>query len=412
MNKNVLKIVALALAVSGAATLAPTGLNLGTKVVYADTTNSDDISSLKVETSGGSSLRLYTDNDYESDDKVDASDVKPDTQYFTKTSSKRIKLKINGVDDKYVRVFTSDSDSSKGQRLSKSIDLDSGTNKIIIRVYNDEPDTNPKYKDDSDKINDYLVKVKYTGSDDSDDSDDSDSSTYDDIYLDDLSLTYSADDIDDFDFDHDKTSYDIKVKEDVSYVKVRAEPEDDDYKVKINDNKVDDDDDYSKKVTLDEGENKITIKVTDDDDDERDYTLNITRGSSSSTNTSTDTSSDTSSDDTTTDNTNTSNSNGWSIQNGKVYYLDNSGKKQTGWLQSGNDWYYLGSDGARQTGWQNVNGNWYHMDQDGKMQTGWFKDWNGTWYYLNPDSNGSKGAMLHDTYVGGYRLGSDGAWVK
>lgn len=409
MNKNVLKIVALALAVSGAATLAPTGLNLGTKVVYADDTNSSDLSSLKIETSSGSTIRTYDDNDYDSDNKVDSGDMKPDIQYYAKTNSKKIKVKIDGVDDKYVRVFTNDSSSSKGEKINKSISLDSGNTRLTVRVYSEEPDKdNPKYSDDGNKLSDYTIKVKYTGNDDDDDDDSSD---YDDIYLDDLTLTYSGDDID-FDFDQDKTSYDIDVKKDVSYVKVMAEPEDDDYKVKINGDRVEDDDDYEKKVSLNEGENTIEVKITDDDDEERVYTLNITRGSSSSTNTSTDTSSDTSSDSTTTDNTNTSNSNGWNIQNGKVYYLDNSGNKQTGWLQSGNDWYYLGSDGARQTGWQNVNGNWYHMDQDGKMQTGWFKDWNGTWYYLNPDSNGTKGAMLHDTYVGGYRLGSDGAWVR
>ncbi|OOM16523.1 N-acetylmuramoyl-L-alanine amidase family protein [Clostridium saccharobutylicum] len=405
MNKNVIKVVALALALSGAVTLAPKELNLGVKTVYA-ATNSSDISALKVETNGGSNIKLYTDNDYDSDNKVDSGDVSPKETYYAKTSSKRIKLNIDGVDKQYVRVFTSDSSSSKGQKANKAITLDSGTNKVIVRVYAEDPDDNPKYKDDDNKLNDYTIKIKYTGSNDSDDSDDSNDSN-DDIYLEDLTLTHSDEDVD-FDFDKEKSSYNIKVKEDVSYVKVMAEPEDADYKVKVNDSRVKEDDDYEKKVTLNEGENKIVIKVTDDDDDERDYTLNITRGSSSSTNTST----DTSSDGTTNDNTNTSNSNGWSIQNGRVYYLDNSGNKQTGWLQSGDDWYYLGSDGARQTGWQNVNGNWYHMDQDGKMQTGWFKDWNGTWYYLNPYSNGTKGAMLHDTYVAGYRLGSDGAWVR
>lgn len=405
MNKNALKIVALALAVSGAVTLAPTELNLGTKVVYAADTNSSDLSSLKIQTSSGSTIRTYDDNDYDSDNKVDSGDMKSDIQYYAKTSSKKIKVKIDGVDDKYVRVFTNDSSSSKGEKINKSISLDSGNTRLTVRVYSEEPDKdNPKYSDDDYKLSDYTIKVKYTGDDDDDDDDSSD---YDDIYLDDLTLTYSGDDID-FDFDKDKTSYDIDVKKDVSYVKVAAEPEDDEYKVKINDSRVKDDDDYEKKVNLNEGENKIEVKITDDDDNERVYTLNITRGSSSSSNTST----DTSSDGTSTDDTNTSNANGWSIQDGNVYYLDNSGKKQTGWLTIGSDWYYLDSDGVRKTGWQNVSGNWYHMDGQGKMQTGWFKDWNGAWYYLKPYSDGTKGAMLHDTYVGGYRLGSDGAWVK
>ncbi|POO88629.1 hypothetical protein C1H57_25050, partial [Clostridium sp. 2-1] len=37
---------------------------------------------------------------------------------------------------------------------------------------------------------------------------------------------------------------------------------------------------------------------------------------------------------------------------------------------------------------------------------GWLND-NGTWYYLN-----SSGAMLYNTTVDGYVLGSNGAWIR
>ena len=40
------------------------------------------------------------------------------------------------------------------------------------------------------------------------------------------------------------------------------------------------------------------------------------------------------------------------------------------------------------------------------MKTGWFKD-GSNWYYLNSD-----GTMAHDTTIEGYKLGSNGTWIK
>ena len=40
------------------------------------------------------------------------------------------------------------------------------------------------------------------------------------------------------------------------------------------------------------------------------------------------------------------------------------------------------------------------------MKTGWFKDTDGKWYYFNEHGN-----MLKDTYIGIYKLGSDGAMI-
>ena len=60
---------------------------------------------------------------------------------------------------------------------------------------------------------------------------------------------------------------------------------------------------------------------------------------------------------------------------------------KTGWLQLGNHWYYLDASGARVTGWL---------------------DLNGTWYYLYPSS----GIMAANTWVDGYYVNADGAWVK
>ena len=58
------------------------------------------------------------------------------------------------------------------------------------------------------------------------------------------------------------------------------------------------------------------------------------------------------------------------------------------------------------TGWLNDNGTWYYLQSNGAMKTGWLND-NGTWYYLQ-----SNGAMAKNTTIDGYRLGSNGAWIR
>lgn len=58
------------------------------------------------------------------------------------------------------------------------------------------------------------------------------------------------------------------------------------------------------------------------------------------------------------------------------------------------------------TGWIKTNDKWYYLEESGAMVTGWKKD-NEKWYYLNLD-----GSMCCNTYIDGYYLGSDGAWIK
>ncbi|AGX45157.1 N-acetylmuramoyl-L-alanine amidase family protein [Clostridium saccharobutylicum] len=99
--------------------------------------------------------------------------------------------------------------------------------------------------------------------------------------------------------------------------------------------------------------------------------------------------------------------NGWRQTNGTWYFLNADGvMMQNGWLTNGGAWYYLAENGAMKTGWIQVSGNWYYLAPSGAMKTGWFQDTNGTWYYAN-----ESGVMLHDTTVGGYTLGSNGALV-
>lgn len=109
---------------------------------------------------------------------------------------------------------------------------------------------------------------------------------------------------------------------------------------------------------------------------------------------------------------------GWVKDGGKWYCLNEKGNMQTGWVKDRDNWYYLNNSGVMQTGWVQdiigsivLNGNgkdtWYHLDNSGVMQTGWFKDTDGSWYYLN-----NNGTMASNTTIGGYKLASNGKWIR
>ncbi len=71
-------------------------------------------------------------------------------------------------------------------------------------------------------------------------------------------------------------------------------------------------------------------------------------------------------------------------------------------------WYHLSSSGEMSTGWmKDINGKWYYLKDSGVMATGWHKDSDGKWYYLNSD-----GSMAVNTVVDGYKVGTNGAWIK
>ena len=96
---------------------------------------------------------------------------------------------------------------------------------------------------------------------------------------------------------------------------------------------------------------------------------------------------------------------GWVKDGGTWYYMNGSGAMQTGWIKDGSTWYYLKSSGAMATGWVNDGGTWYYMNGSGAMQTGWVYT-GGKWYYMY-----ESGAMAYNTWIGGYRLDTSGAWV-
>ncbi len=407
MNKNLKKIIPLLLVCGVISTVTPaTNLNSLTTKAYASTTNdTSTLDSLKLETSDGSAIKIYSDKDYASTNKVDSSDVQDGETYYAKTSSSTIKTSTSGPNSKYIRVFKGTSSSAKGKKTSSDIGLSSGTNTLTIRVYNSDPGTSITYDDDSDVSSEYVIKVKCTASDTTDNN--TDSSNYDDIYLD--KLTVSDGNIN---FSKEISSYDLNVGSDVSDITIKAVPEDNTYTVTIDGTTVDDSDNYKNTVSLNEGKNTILVEIEDDNSDYRAYTLNITRSSNSSTTSvSTTTATNTAA---TTPNTATNVSdniavNKWVQVNGAWQYNDSTGKPiRNIWFYDKNygKYYYLQADGNMAIGWLNSNGKWYYLGSDGAMKIGW-QLVSGAWYYLD-----SQGIMAYNTTVNGYKLGANGVWIN
>lgn len=285
MNKNLKKIVAIALAIGTISAVAPaTNINFLTTKAYAssddDTNDETELESLQLLTESGSKIKLYESSSYDSDDKVDADDVETDGKYYAKTSADTISIDIDGPSSKYVRVFKGTSDSTKGKKISSDISLDKdSTTTLTVRVYDEEPDDDVRYEDDY--SSQYTIRVKCTADSSDDSSDDEDSSDssddYDDIYLDRLSVDGQS-----ISLSKSKVEYTYNVSSDTDEVTIKATPEDEDYDVTIDGDSVDDDDKYKSDVDLKKGENKIKIEL-EDGDDERVYTLIINRGGTSST---------------------------------------------------------------------------------------------------------------------------------
>lgn len=267
MNKNIKRIISIALAIGVISAVAPTtNMNLLTTKVYAADDNKEDyLDSLILYDEDGDDIKLYSDTDYS--DKVDDDDIEEGEIYYTKTSSDTVSIDIEGPSDKYVKVFTGSSSSSKGNDVGDDIEIsDNSTTTLIIKVYGKEPDDDMRYKDNDDYnvLSTYRVKVEYTG--------DNNGTKSDNIYLERLSINNKMIDLSD-----SKTKYTYNVDSDVNEVTIRATPEDDDYDVTIDGKRVHSSDNYKETLDLDKGTNEFEIEI-EDNDIEKTYTLVINRG--------------------------------------------------------------------------------------------------------------------------------------
>ena len=386
MNKNVKKIVALALAFGTIAAVAPaTNLNFLTTKAYASSTNDDEtLDSIKLETSGGSSIRLYNDDDYDSDHKVDDDDVSKGDTYYAKTSASTVNIDTSGISSSYIRVFKGTSDSTKGKSESSDISLsESGTTTITIKVYSEKPDSDVRYDDSSDVLSKYIIKVKQSGSS-SDSSSSTNASDYDDIYLDKLTVDGQS-----VGLSTSQIAYTYNVASNVNSVTILAEPQSNSDIVRINDSKVYNSDDYKAKVNLNTGVNEVKIEVEDEDNNNnRVYTLKITKAEPI-----------------------VVKADQWISLNGKWVYNDSTGVPLKNTLfndKVNNKTYYLQADGTMAMGWINTNAHWYYFGADGAMMTGWIIDnKDNKYYYLQAD-----GTMAVNTMIGKYKVGASGAWIQ
>lgn len=157
-----------------------------------------------------------------------------------------------------------------------------------------------------------------------------------------------------------------------------------------------------KTYTKDELEN-LTPGFEAKDIDKSNYKVSSDKNNFSSTQQSTDTTEDTTSTTTTTTVTTATDS---APGNEIVSTTPSTGRKGDFWGKTKDGKWILIEQGVPVSGWKNIKGKWYYMDADGVMQTGWIN--NGEkWYFLQSD-----GIMAYNTYIGGYYLGWDGAWVE
>ncbi|WP_297417393.1 cadherin-like beta sandwich domain-containing protein [Clostridium sp.] len=434
MNNKIKCIISIAMAITIFSVVEPLNpFNLGITEAYAA---SYALTDLQMQDSNGNDINLYENDNYTRE--LDNSNGIKST-YYAKLSSDtpKVVFRTSGADG-IVKIFKDR--SSKVYDEGNDIPVLAGKTNFYIRIYDtyDEGKTNyckSEYK---------VVIKKYTSEEEQAISNDN----QDNIYLKTIQLDYGNVPLS---FDKEISTYNTKVDANVNSIAIKAEPEDGATTVKINNITVDENDDYKKMVNLNDGDNKIEITLSQDDEEKRTYTVNINRGGTTTTTGSSSNSGESAAATAANGNTTSSvgvNStqasnndenndvnakipNKWvkvgdkwryndgfgnPIKNtwyydssyGKTYYFDNDGNMLTGWLNLNNNWYYLNSNGAMETGWKQIGYNWYYLDYDGKMKTGWFKDSDGKYYYLYEAS----GAMAHDTIINGYKLGSNGAWVK
>ena len=101
MKKTLKRIMAITLAVGIISAVLPSNkVNFLTSKVYASSDNDvNTLSRLELETSGGSTINLYSDSSYSTE--VSSSSISKRT-YYAKSSSRIVKISTSGPDSKYI----------------------------------------------------------------------------------------------------------------------------------------------------------------------------------------------------------------------------------------------------------------------------------------------------------------------
>lgn len=276
MNKRIKRIIALTLTISACSTFSSMITKKNTltiKSAYAASykASNGELTSLSVKSTNGGTLDLK--------DGYNGEEVKlsEDKEYYVKLTDDSDGIKINADvkgSDRIIRIFLSDDKDADAYKTGDKLLLGKGNTPVYIRTYASISDFRNS-KDDKKDVRiceeEYVVNVKKTtGSSYEDDSQDS-------IYLSKIELNKG-----DITFVKQKTSYDVKVASSVDEIKITAKPESSDDRIRIDGSLVDESDNYRKTVSLKNGKNEIKVKVTDSKDNQRTYTLNVTRGNSSS----------------------------------------------------------------------------------------------------------------------------------
>lgn len=333
-------------------------LNRGSNIVKVVVNNSDDESktyTINIIKGEGEKDDIYLDKLKVNNNNIDLN--RDDTEYNMDVNKDVNKVSITAIpEDDNSEVTIDGGNVTSDNNYTASVDLSEGTNPIVIKV--------AKKKDKRE----YLLNINRKSALDG-------KTDQDNIYLDYIKL-----DKEKINLDNIQTEYNAVVNEDVGNIYITAEPESVDYKVKINDKVVEEEDDYKDFVKLNKGKNRIKITVQDlENNKQRIYYLNIFRGEYIE-----------------------------SINQNTT--IDNQNKTECNkWIKSEKGWQYNDAIGQaiKSTWFYDINyGSWYYLDDNGIMKTGWFKDTDGKWYYFN-----EHGSMLKDTYIGMYKLGSDGTMI-
>ena len=417
MHKKIKHIIAATLIIGAVSGVLPAndfilGSIRASAATYTGASNGE-LSSLTITRSTGSEIEL---RDSYSGDEVSL--TSKNDYYIELTGADGFEMSAEVKGSGYVvKVFTSSGKTEEGEDVGEYISVDSTYANIYLRTYKSEDAYKEAYDDGdvTDCEETYVIHVKKP-SVSSDEEEDTERAYLRGLYLSDGSISFSK----------KETSYNLSVSEDVDEIVVRATPEDDDDLVEINDSSVDEDDNYEKTVSLDKGNNTITIYVENDEDDIT-YTLNIYRGKTTTT-------SANSGAQTFTIQNSAGNFDAWQRIDGKWkyvdgtgnvlknqwwfdkntginYYLKEDGERATGWLYNNNNWYYFNENGEMKTGWINVNKNWYYLNNSGAMKMGLLEDATGNWYYLD-NSGAMKTGWVEDSTGKWYYLDSTGKMTK